>query len=415
MFLRVEFQMELKLSLDNKLRVVYSKTPVDGALCIFDSGFLWQDDLLLFEPETGTWNNITTLFPAPEGFSLPFDVFAATFYMLSRYEEYLPFEADAHGRFPAKQSLAYRKSFLEVPVVDYWIKWLADELLENGAPSSGLISPSQPIVTMDIDTVYTIRGKGLLRQCSAVIKPMFRGEWPVAIKAFLVILGRQRDPFDRYDYLFRRFEGKEKWLQLFVLCAPVGKYDRAVSPRKKAFRDVVRQLAERFDVGLHPSYASFGKPAMVAKQKLILEKITEKPVTKVRQHFLLYRFPETANIFIDEGLTHDYTLGFADHPGYRAGTCRSFPFFDLKKKSMRPLTLIPFAFMDRTLKDRIGLTPEGAIVKIRQLISACSGAGVLPMGLWHNDTLSDYGEWAGWKAVFEACINELEEAHGRLN
>lgn len=334
--------------------------------------------------------------------------------MLSRYEEYLPFEADAHGRFPAKQSLAYRRGFVEVPVVDFWVKWLRDELLKHGALLPTPSKPPLPLVSIDIDAVYDIRGKGFARSVSAMVKPLLRGNWSMAANALLVILGKRRDPFDRYDYLFNRFAEKEAWLQLFVLCAPVSSYDRAVTPRKKVFRDIVKRLATKFSIGLHPSYASFGKPDMLASQRLLLAKFTDTPVVNVRQHFLLYRFPDTAELYIREGFTHDFTLGFADSPGFRAGTCRPFPFFDLRTNTAHPLTLVPFAFMDRTLKDRSGLKPEEAVVKIRELMVTCCHAGALPMGLWHNDALSDYGEWAGWNAVFETFINELEEVYATL-
>ena len=39
---------------------------------------------------------------------LPFDMFAASFYLVSRYEEYLPFIPDAFNRFEAENSLAYQ-------------------------------------------------------------------------------------------------------------------------------------------------------------------------------------------------------------------------------------------------------------------------------------------------------------------
>ena len=42
----------------------------------------------------------------------PFDIFAASFYLLSRYEEYLPHEKDAYGRYAHTNSLAFREHFL---------------------------------------------------------------------------------------------------------------------------------------------------------------------------------------------------------------------------------------------------------------------------------------------------------------
>ena len=56
------------------------------------------------------------------------DILAAAFYLLSRYEEYLPFEADEHGRFPAHQSLAYKTGFLQRPIIQEWSVFFADHL-----------------------------------------------------------------------------------------------------------------------------------------------------------------------------------------------------------------------------------------------------------------------------------------------
>ena len=46
-----------------------------------------------------------------KGSALNFDPFAASFYLVSRYEEYLPFVRDEYGRFQAKESLAWQQGF----------------------------------------------------------------------------------------------------------------------------------------------------------------------------------------------------------------------------------------------------------------------------------------------------------------
>src|ERR1700719_3865450 len=52
----------------------------------------------------------------------PFDIFAASFFLLSRYEEYLLFQPDRYGRFPFQESLAFKENFLNVPLVNYWLE-----------------------------------------------------------------------------------------------------------------------------------------------------------------------------------------------------------------------------------------------------------------------------------------------------
>ena len=51
--------------------------------------------------------------------------------MLSRYEEYLPHIKDEYGRFEAKESLAFKYGFLEIPIVDKWVQILKIEILKN--------------------------------------------------------------------------------------------------------------------------------------------------------------------------------------------------------------------------------------------------------------------------------------------
>src|SRR5215212_7796602 len=55
------------------------------------------------------------------GGNMQFDIFAAAFYLITRYEEYLPHEKDQYGRYAHTNSLAYRENFLHLPVVNIWI------------------------------------------------------------------------------------------------------------------------------------------------------------------------------------------------------------------------------------------------------------------------------------------------------
>ena len=67
-------------------------------------------------------DSLKAFFPCASAADFPFDIFAATFYLLSRYEEYLSPEQDQHGRFPATASIAYQQKFLDEPIVHHWIQ-----------------------------------------------------------------------------------------------------------------------------------------------------------------------------------------------------------------------------------------------------------------------------------------------------
>ncbi|WP_427365245.1 hypothetical protein [Candidatus Caldatribacterium saccharofermentans] len=108
-----------------------------------------------------------------------------------------------------------------------------------------------------------------------------------------------------------------------------------------------------------------------------------------RQHYLRWENPVTWQIWDEVGLDYDATLGFADHVGFRCGTCREFPVFDLKARRALRLREIPLMVMDATLlEDRyMGLKPEQALEQIEKLSNICHCfCGSFSL-LWHNTSL----------------------------
>ena len=97
----------------------YSASRVNNEFFICCTNFLKPGPVLPFEVPVAAGEQIH-LFPT-DGSDLPFDVFAAVFYMVSRYEEYLPFVPDQHGRFTSSSSLASKHNFVLKPVVNEWV------------------------------------------------------------------------------------------------------------------------------------------------------------------------------------------------------------------------------------------------------------------------------------------------------
>lgn len=330
---------------------------------------------------------------------LDFDLFAAVFYMISRYEEYLPFESDRHDRFEAGNSLAGQNGFLEMPVADLWIQILAEKLK---ARFPGLeLSPGsfRFLLTCDIDLPFAYLHRGRARTLGARVKAGLKGDPDQKLRKD--VLSRQaKDPFDTFTEMEAIHSLHKIRPKIFFLTARYGKYDKSISPRSRVFRDLVKQSMKYADVGIHPSYRSSDNPAELRREVRILSGITGEQVRHSRQHFLKFRLPQSYRNYIAAGIREDYSMGFASAAGFRAGTSRPFFFYDLLKEEETPLKIIPFQVMDRTLKDYMKLTPEQSIAKIRALADATRSAGGTFVSIWHNDAFSDLGEWKGWKDVY---------------
>ncbi|MBA7572735.1 hypothetical protein ES708_14521 [subsurface metagenome] len=387
-------------------KINYSTPPIGEALNVPVSGFLSAGGIKEVDPGLDTTGSLPLLFRTDRfagAGDLNFDLFAAVFYMISRYEEYLPFESDQHDRFEAGNSLAGQNGFLEMPVADLWIQVLAEKLK---ARFPGLeLSPGsfRFLPTCDIDLPFAYLHRGRARTLGARVKAGLKGDPDQKLRKD--VLSRQaKDPFDTFTEMEAIHSLHKIRPKIFFLTARYGKYDKSISPRSRVFRDQVKQSMKYADVGIHPSYRSSDNPAELRREVRILSGITGEQVRHSRQHFLKFRLPQSYRNYIAAGIREDYSMGFASAAGFRAGTSRPFFFYDLLKEEETPLKVIPFQVMDRTLKDYMKLTPEQSIAKIRVLADATRLAGGTFVSIWHNDAFSDHGEWKGWKDVYLQMI-----------
>jgi hypothetical protein len=391
-------------------KLAYSKERADGSPWIWAEGLLSSDkiDRQLTNIDNGKkWKGLPVIFQAPDDSSIPFDIFSSVFYFLSRYEEYLPFKADNHGRFPSKEGIPYRLGVLDKPIADLWMNSFG-EYLENTFGENIKIKKHQFEFesTIDIDNAWAFRHKGFFRTLGAI----FRGGQKMETRNFRyqVLMGNQEDPYFQYpkmDMIHDEYGIKPKY---FFLVGPYGRYDRNVRPGNNAFRELVYQIAAHNDTGLHPSYASLSNPIKISKEKKILEEITGRDVLSSRQHYLRMQLPSTYRSLTQAGIKNDYTMGFADSSGFRAGTCRPFRFFDLDSNKATKLTVYPFQVMDTGLRYYEKLGPGEAVQKISGLMDITREAGGTFRCLWHNESFS---EWAGWEGWTDVYLKMLEMAN----
>jgi hypothetical protein len=346
---------------------------------------------------------ITGFFPASDDSILPFDALASSFFVVSRMEEYKPGNRDRHGRYLGSLSELNRHGLIDKPVVHLWARELYGALREF-YPLQGFRSRDfRNMTTIDIDNAWAYRNKGLMRSVASLARDLFTGSFVRVLDRFKVLSGKMRDPYDTYDYLFSQLRGREKDVMFFFLMGDQSAYDRAVSWKDREFNSLVRKIAGNFRIGIHPSYLSSEpeKERLVTVEKERLQSISGSLVKASRQHYLRLDLPETYRNLIASGLQEDYSMGFHDLAGFRAGMCVPYQFYDLLNERETALRICPFQVMDVTLRNYMKLSPEEAIIRAKALIDQVRSVGGTFISVWHNESVSGRGEWKDYLRVFE--------------
>lgn len=389
-------------------KISYGEKALHDELFFCCSPLLMQHNISQIEIKTTLFGDQEVPFAVKNG-ALPFDVFAASFYFLSRYEEYLPFNADEHGRYPAEQSLQYRLNLLETPIIDEWALILKNILLKKFPNLRFGKRKFNLIPTIDVDRAYHFRSSGLVKNTARILKAAVKLNTEKVVDIILTGLG-QDDPFDTYDYLAEIHERYGLTPMFFFLLAKQGheEFDQNVSPEDESFVKLIGKVALKANIGLHPSYASNTDTKKISEELVSLQAITQQRIDSSRQHFLKLHLPHTYLKLIKAGINHDYSMGYVGQIGFKAGTCTPFFWYDLQLEKQSHLTIHPFAVMDVTLQQYLGLTPEEAMAKIDQLIASVKLVDGTLCSLWHNESVSETGRWKGWKVVYEGMLKNTE-------
>jgi hypothetical protein len=352
-------------------KINYSQTKFNDEIYLKPHGLLTQSTLGKVVIKPFEYNNSTVFFESSPDSVFPFDPFAASFYLVTRYEEYFETELDKFGRFPAGKSILTELNLIKKPVVNIWADWLAKEINRKYPQIIFIKRRFKFISTIDIDNAWAYLNKGFWRTKAALVKSVLKGDISEFRLRRKVLKGKEKDPYHTYDYLDSVFSGNEEKVKFFFLLGDYGKYDKNVSHENIGFQKLILKIAQDYDIGIHPSFAGFlnGCHGKVIRENGRLEKIVGRKISKSRQHYLNLKFPKTYQNLIKAGMTEDYTLGYPDQTGFRAGICTPFNFYDLENEETTNLLIVPFQVMDGTLRNYLKLSPEEAFKETEMLMN----------------------------------------------
>ncbi|MBP7184257.1 MAG: polysaccharide deacetylase family protein [Saprospiraceae bacterium] len=267
--------------------------------------------------------------------------------------------------------------------------------------------------TFDIDVAFAYRHKPIFLLILRSMYELFQFQFKSLLERFKTLFLNQKDPYDTYGFIHSIHKNGIKPIFFWLVAPSRNKYDTNISPFNPEIKSLINKWSEIYDIGIHPSYTSNFNPENINTEKNILQNIITKPVTKSRQHYLMLKLPATYRRLIDNSITDDYTMGYHNTVGFRAGTSFPFLWYDLENEQTTTLRVHPFCIMDVALKNHMELSSNEAWLITKKIIDTLKKADGIFMSIWHNSSFSEIHGWSGWKEFYQEiddychAINEM--------
>lgn len=389
------------------LKMSYTKQPLGNEFFVRSHELLFEQGLSDLDIHVHDWEQTKGFFPTSDKSNLPYDIFAASFYQLSRYEEYLPHVKDEYGRFVGEESLAYKNGFLHQPVVDIWAYLFRDALHEQFAEYGfkDRVYKIQPII--DVPMAYCYKEKGLLRTFGSTLSDLYRLRLRHFYKRYLVLAGLRRDPYDTFKWIINKQKQTPNKFIVFFLIGDYSTYDKNININQKEFVSLIKSMADYCRVGLKVSYLALDSLERLKKEKQKMESIVNYELEASRNSFSKLNLPETYRNMIELEIKQDYTMGYINLLGFRAGTCTPFQFYDLDYEIQTPLQINTFHLFDSALLKKASLLDKKE--EMQRLINEIKKVNGTFAPVFHNHSFSDEERWKGFRDLFTYVLDSAHE------
>jgi len=378
-------------------KISYGKTPLGKELFFQCSDLLIQQGFDSIDILVRDWEETKCFFSVGKASAIPFDMFSASFYLLSRYEEYLPHVKDEKGRFLASESLAYKEKFLQFPVIDIWAHKFKSVLI--CAFTEIKFPKKQPInhTIIAVTEPYKFKQKGTLRLLSGFVNDLIKLRIKNLIKRTAVVFGIRNDPYNTFQWIIKQTKISTTELTVLFLLGDSVSFMKGTNSKRTKFKLLLKNIADYKNVGLIFSDASLKNIEVLKQEKEQLENIINKELKYSLNSDFLVHLPENYRNLIELEIEKDFTLVYENTPGFRASTCTPFLFYDLDYEIVTPLKIQPIAFSTHSFLNK---TKAKKLATIEAFINSINEVNGTFSVIFDNKDFSDTQAQDIWKDLF---------------
>lgn len=358
----VSFTSELSVFIAHSgPKMSYGAAPLGNEFFVAAHGLLSEQGISEQTIDVFDWDGLPAFFATSSSSKLPFDFFAASFFLLTRYEEHLPFVPDYLGRFKSESSLAYTHDFLQLPLVDLWFNRFVTLWYDFfDIPKAGQ-TPSPVSLIVEVPELYAYKHKPIFRSLFEGVMDLFRFRLIRVFHRAMVLLGFWEDPLAGLLDWVETIQKDKMTVQFFVLFTSLGIHDRSLSVFNKVHQQEIKSISDYLPTAPLASFVSVHQPESLKNDLNRFTKLLHRPVQSIRQHKLALRFPNTYRTFSALGIKKDFSMQYPERPGFRASTAFPFRFYDIGDEQQTPLLLHPICLSEAHIRQ------QGYSRKMRQL------------------------------------------------
>lgn len=322
-------------------KMSYTHKPLGDEFFVRSTSLLFETSVEDVAITVSKWGEIPCFFKIRDEASfLPYDIFAASFYLLSRYEEYLPHVKDQDGRYPFTESVAYRYQFLDIPVIDYWVlnfsKIYNDFFSEAISLGKGTENTK---ILIAVERAYAYKNVGFIRSFGGFVKDFTRLRLKSVFRRIRVVLGFLRDPNDTFNWIIGVQKNCKKKFTVFFQVADYDGVSRNIKFSKTKFTTLIKMVADYCEVGLFISSQAASDVKKFRLERKRLEHIVHRKLESTVTFKNILDIPNGFREKLDQEVVKDYSMLYKGVLGFRAGTSFSFQFYDLDFEMVTPLHL----------------------------------------------------------------------------
>ena len=331
-------------------KMSYGYVPLGNEFFIAANGLLAEQGVNSVDISVFQWEGMPAFFATSAKSQLPFDFFAASFYLMSRYEEYMPYVPDDLGRFKVEQSLAHNHNFLDLPLIDMWFERFVAAWTDffELPPFTQQVSTTELVV--EIPQLYAYKYKTLFRSFFEGLYDFGRLRFAKTFDRLMVILRFREDPLIGLIEQMEAFRSTAVSFRFFALYAALGIHDKSLSVFSKKHQQELKSLSDYAPTAPLASFESTQKSQKLVQDITRFSGLIHRPIKAIRQHKLVLRFPDTYRTYASLGIKHDYSMQYTDVPGFRASTAHPFRFYDLGEEQQTPLTIHPICLSETHIR-----------------------------------------------------------------